>query len=192
MIPHRAGGDLMAAMTDKTPAKDSAAMDGGPVYRVKFNLIDKIESLSTDRIVAVKYVSLAEEYLADHFPTFPVLPGVMMLEAITQAAGWLLHHRTGFAKSMAVLKEAKNVKYGSFVAPGNDLKVDVEFAKETPTGASFKAVGYVSGETALQARVELAYFNLGDKQPELSAIDKRLMEHTKHRWSVLQQGSVTL
>ena len=81
--------------------------------RVKFNLVDKIEHLSDERVVAVKYVSLAEEYLADHFPTFPVLPGVMMLEAITQAAAWLLHRRTGFACSMAVLKEARNVKYGS-------------------------------------------------------------------------------
>ena len=57
---------------------------------MKFNLIDKIESISDDRIVASKQVSLAEEYLADHFPTFPVLPGVLMLEALTQAAGWLL------------------------------------------------------------------------------------------------------
>ena len=48
---------------------------------MKFNLIDRIEQISDERIVAVKYVSLAEEYLADHFPTFPVLPGVMMLEA---------------------------------------------------------------------------------------------------------------
>ena len=63
-----------------------------------------------------------------HFPTFPVLPGVMMLEAITQAAGWLLHRRHDFARSMAVLKEARNVKYGRFVAPGNYLRVDVEFA----------------------------------------------------------------
>lgn len=159
---------------------------------MKFNLVDKIELLSDERIVAVKYVSLAEEYLGDHFPTFPVLPGVMMLEAITQAAGWLLHHRTRFAKSMAVLKEARNVKYGHFVAPGNDLKVDVEFAKPTDAGASFKAIGYVAGETALQARVELAYFNLADKQPELAAIDARLMEHTKHRWQVLQQGRVEI
>jgi 3-hydroxyacyl-[acyl-carrier-protein] dehydratase len=104
--------------------------------RVKFNLIDKIELLSNDRIVGVKFVSLAEEYLADHFPTFPVLPGVMMLEAITQAAGWLLHHRTGFGKSMAVLKEARNVKYGQFVAPGNFLKVDVEIGLSWRTSTS--------------------------------------------------------
>src|SRR5256714_6097689 len=121
---------------------------------VKFNLIDKIVELSDQRIVAVKYVSLAEEYLADHFPTFPVLPGVLMLEAITQAAGWLLHHRRSFGRSMAVLKEARNVKYGSFVAPGNFLRVEVDFLKDTDAGgATFKAVGTVNDNSALSARV---------------------------------------
>jgi 3-hydroxyacyl-[acyl-carrier-protein] dehydratase len=160
---------------------------------VKFNLIDKVESISDERIVAVKYVTLAEEYLADHFPTFPVLPGVMMLEAITQAAGWLLHHRTRFGKSMAILKEAKNVKYGSFVAPGNFLRVEVEFLKQTDAGASFKASGSVNNDhPALSARVELAYFNLADKQPELANLDARLSEHNKARWNVLHHGRVAV
>ena len=159
---------------------------------MKFNLIDKIEHLGDDRIVGVKYVSLAEEYLGDHFPTFPVLPGVMMLEAITQAAAWLLHHRSGFAKSMAVLKEARNVKYGHFVAPGNALRVEVEFNKATDAGASFKASGTVGDKQALQARVELAYFNLAEKQPELAATDERLAEHNRARWNVLQQGKVAV
>jgi 3-hydroxyacyl-[acyl-carrier-protein] dehydratase len=159
---------------------------------VKFNLIDKVEALSDERIIAVKYVSLAEEYLADHFPTFPVLPGVMMLEAVTQAAGWLLHHRSGFAKSMAVLKEARNVKYGSFVAPGNLLRVEIELAKESPAGASFKAVGSVNDKQALQARVELAYFNLADKELELADLDARLSEHNRARWAVLSQAGVQL
>ena len=160
---------------------------------MKFNLIDKVESLSDDRIVAVKYVTLAEEYLADHFPTFPVLPGVMMLEAITQAAGWLLHHRTKFAKSMAILKEAKNVKYGSFVAPGNFLRVEIEYLKPTDAGgATFKATGSVNETSALSARVELAYFNLAEKQPELANLDQRLSEHNKARWTVLHHGRVTV
>jgi 3-hydroxyacyl-[acyl-carrier-protein] dehydratase len=163
---------------------------------VKFNLIDRIEHLSAERIVAVKYVSLAEEYLADHFPTFPVLPGVMMLEAITQAAGWLLHSRSGFAKSMAVLKEAKNVKYGTFVAPGQTLRVEVDLAKLTDTGgATFKAAGYTGSENALavQARIEIAYFNLADRQPELAGLDERLAQHNRARWSVLQaQSQVTV
>ena len=160
---------------------------------MKFNLIDKVESLSDDKIVAVKYVTLAEEYLADHFPTFPVLPGVMMLEAITQAAGWLLHHRTKFAKSMAILKEAKNVKYGSFVAPGNFLRVEIEYLKPTDAGgATFKAIGSVNETSALSARVELAYFNLAEKQPELANLDQRLSEHNKARWTVLHHGRVTV
>src|SRR3954469_11414241 len=160
----------------------------GPRRRMKFNLLDKIEAISDTRIVAVKHVSLAEEYLADHFPSFPVLPGVMMLEALTQAAAWLLHRRTSFAKSIAVLKEARNVKYGNFVAPGNALRVEVDFFKPTDTGAVFKAVGIVNDTQALSARIELSYFNLAEKTPELAILDKQLIDHTKTRWSVLHHG----
>ena len=156
---------------------------------MKFNLVDRIEHLSDDRIVGVKYVSLAEEYLADHFPTFPVLPGVMMLEALTQAAGWLLHHRTAFRCSMAVLKEARNVKYGRFVAPGGSLRLEVDLNKPTDSGATFKASGTVEGAQAVQARIEIAYFNLGDKQPALKEIDARLIENNRRRWAILQAQS---
>ena len=162
---------------------------------MKFNLVDRIEHLSDERIVAVKYVSLAEEYLADHFPTFPVLPGVMMLEALTQSAAWLLHRRNNFRCSIAVLKEARNVKYGTFVAPGGALRVDVELNKATDGGATFKATGTVGdgrggGEAvAVQARIELAYFNLGDKQPALAELDRQLTEHNRRRWAVLQAQS---
>ena len=156
---------------------------------MKFNLVDRIEHLSHDRIVAVKYVSLAEEYLADHFPTFPVLPGVMMLEALTQAAGWLLHHRTDFARSMAVLKEARNVKYGRFVAPGGSLRLEVDLSKATDTGATFKASGTVDGAQAVQARIELAYFNLADKHPSLAEVDQRLRDHNRARWAVVTAQS---
>jgi 3-hydroxyacyl-[acyl-carrier-protein] dehydratase len=159
---------------------------------LKFNLIDRIESLTDERIVAVKHVSLAEEYLGDHFPTFPVLPGVLMLEAMTQAAGWLLHKRRQFGKTITVLKEARNVKYGRFVAPGNFLRVDVEFFKDTDTGATFKAAGSVDNAPAVSARLELAYFNLADKQPEFAILDARLQTHTKKRFELLKHGSVSI
>jgi 3-hydroxyacyl-[acyl-carrier-protein] dehydratase len=160
---------------------------GAGVGSVKFNLIDKIELLTDERIVGVKYVSLAEEYLADHFPTFPVLPGVLMLEAVIQAAGWLLHHRTNFGRSMSVLKEARNVKYGNFVAPGNFLRVEVDLLKVVPTGgATFKATGTTGDSQAVQMRVELAYFNLAEKNPELAEIDARINEHNRRRWEILK------
>jgi 3-hydroxyacyl-[acyl-carrier-protein] dehydratase len=152
---------------------------------VRFNLIDKVEHLADDRIVAVKYVSLAEEYLGDHFPTFPVLPGVLMLEAATQAAGWLLHKRTDFSKSFAVLKEARNVKYGNFVAPGNFLRMEVEYTKPTETGAIFKATGTTGNAQAFSARIEISYFNLADKSADLASLDERITKHNKDRWQVL-------
>jgi 3-hydroxyacyl-[acyl-carrier-protein] dehydratase len=159
---------------------------------MKFNLIDRIESLTENRIVAVKQVSLAEEYLADHFPTFPVLPGVMMLEAATQAAGWLLHVQRNFACSLAVLKEARNVKYGQFVAPGDQLRIEAELLKPTEAGASFKITGMVGQKQSIAARIEIAYFNLASRDPAMAAIDARLQEHTRARWNVLKQASPSL
>jgi len=112
------------------------------------------------------------------------------LEALVQAAAWLLHLHHGFAKSVAVLKEARNVKYGQFVAPGDALIVDVQCIKYTDTGATFKATGTVAGVTAVTARLELAYFNLADKQPNMIDIDRRLIEHNRVRWALIDpQGS---
>ncbi len=152
---------------------------------LKFNLLDKIESITAERLTARKQVSLAEEYLADHFPTFPVLPGVMMLEAMTQACGWLLHHRGGFACSMTILKEAKNVKYAHFLSPGQSLVVDVQWVKSTDAGAIFKAAGTVDEQPAVTARLELAYFNLAQRDSAYAPTDAALIEHHKRRWQLL-------
>ena len=156
---------------------------------MRFHLLDEIESADATRLVAVKQVSLAEEYLADHFPTFPVLPGVLMLEAATQAAAWLLWTATDFSRSMAVLKEARNVKYGRFVAPGERLRMTVEKLKQTDGGATFKATGTVNDATAVAARIELAYFDLADRSPggaaALAATDLKLKAHHRRRWQVL-------
>jgi 3-hydroxyacyl-[acyl-carrier-protein] dehydratase len=163
-----------------------------PIFAVKFNLLDKIETLSETRICALKQVSLAEEYLGDHFPTFPVLPGVMMLEALTQAAGWIVHHRTDFKHSMVVLKEARNVKYGQFVPPGQALRVEVELLRHEGNSATFKASGSVAGQQALAARLELTCFNLADRQPELAALDRKLIEHTRQRYDALRASGAEL
>lgn len=159
---------------------------------MKFNLIDKIESVSAERLVGVKHVSLAEEYLADHFPTFPVLPGVLMLEAVTQAAAWLLHIRHDFGQSMAVLKEARNIKYGQFVAPGSALRVEVELTRDETGGGVFKATGTVGEASAITGRIELAYFSLADRNPQWAGIDRRLIEHNRSRWLALTQGRVAI
>ena len=64
---------------------------------MRFSLIDRIVELEPGvRITAVKSLTMAEEYLADHFPHFPVMPGVLMLEALTQAGAWLVRVERGF------------------------------------------------------------------------------------------------
>src|SRR6188472_826294 len=97
---------------------------------MRFKLLDKIRSFKPDtELSAVKNVTLTEEYLADHFPEFPVLPGVFMLEAATQAAAWLLRLSEDFSHSIIRLKEGKNIKYADFVPPGRTLTVAVSIIK---------------------------------------------------------------
>ena len=73
---------------------------------MRFTLIDRIVELEPGvQITAVKNLTMAEEYLADHFPHFPVMPGVLMLEAMTQAAAWLAR-----AREVTCLELAAQVK----------------------------------------------------------------------------------
>ncbi len=120
---------------------------------MKFLLIDQVLDRTPTSIVAIKNVTAAEEYLGDHFPGFPVLPGVFMLEALTQAARELLKDR-----GRLVLGQVKALRYGSFVRPGEALKVEVTLDKDHGDG-SFTMKGQASvvrvdgtGETAVSGR----------------------------------------
>ncbi len=97
----------------------------GIVAPMRFELIDRVVERSDDRLVAIKLVSRAEEYLQDHFPTFPVLPGVMMLEAMVQAGRALVSGRLDPGAAPLVLGEVRALKYGKFVMPGASLRVEV-------------------------------------------------------------------
>ena len=96
-----------------------------------FDLVDRVLEQSGERIVTIKLVSGAEEYLKDHFPTFPVLPGVFMLEAMVQAARKL----TVEGELPMVLGQVRALKYGSFVRPGMAMRVDVAKHKALQGGA---------------------------------------------------------
>src|SRR5713101_6670411 len=121
---------------------------------MRFHLIDRIVEVEPGRrLLAVKNLTLGEEYLADHFPTFPVMPGVLMLETLVEAGGWLLRISEDFRHSMIVLREAKNVKYGHFVDPGRQMVVTVEMLERTGNSASFKGKGETEWNQAVSARL---------------------------------------
>src|SRR5215470_20398298 len=120
---------------------------------MKFVLLDRITALEPGRsIVADKALSLAEEYLADHFPTFPVMPGVLMLEALVQSASWLVRATTDFSHSIVVLAEARNVTYKSFVSPGRRLTLEVDAIEAGESDWRFKGRGTCETQEMVRAQ----------------------------------------
>ena len=98
---------------------------------MRFDLVDQVLEKEEGRIVTIKQVSNAEEYLADHFPSFPILHGVLMLEAMVQAASELCS-KDG---QRLVLGQVKALKYGAMVRPGDRLRVEVIVKQTNPDGS---------------------------------------------------------
>lgn len=143
---------------------------------MRFWLLDKIEEFEPDvRLVASKQVTYSEEYLQDHFPEFPVLPGVFMLEAATQASAWLLRLSESYAHSIISLKEAKNIKYADFVKPGSRLDISVELMKKDDREATLKVVGKVGESTSLSGRLVVERYNLVDEDPSKAELDAQVL-----------------
>lgn len=139
---------------------------------MRFTLIDRISDLKPgESITALKVLSLAEEYLQDHFPRFPVMPGVLMLEAMYQASAMLVFLSEDFYHSTILLKEARNVKYADFVRPGETLVVHAELLKMDDSLATLKAKGVVAGEPAVSGKLVLERFNASDRLPQRAAWD---------------------
>lgn len=154
---------------------------------MRFILIDKVVSLEVGKqIRAVKNVSLSEEYLADHFPTFPVLPGVLLLEGLIESASWLVRRTENFAHSMILLEQARNVKYKSFLAPGSQIEYMVKARAIEENVSSFSGFGTSEGEVIIEARFALKHFNLADKDSAMAPVDAQVIESLKKRWELLR------
>lgn len=153
---------------------------------MRFFLVDRILELEPPkRIVGVKNLSLAEEYLADHFPAYPVLPGVLMLEALVQTAAWLVRASTDFEKNLILLREARNVRYGSFVRPGSQLVMDVSAVEIGADSSRFKAVGRCEDQVAVQARLVLEHLNVADADADRADIDAALRPFWRRQFQLI-------
>ena len=153
---------------------------------MEFTLLDRIvELVPGQRLRGVKALSLGEEYLQDHFPGYPVMPGVMMLEALVQSAAWLIRASTDFSCSMAILEVAENVKYSKFLSPGQQLETVVTQTSSEGGRYRFKGEGLVEGKTVLSARFVLHYFNLGDSFPSLASSDLTLIQNLREKFKIL-------
>jgi 3-hydroxyacyl-[acyl-carrier-protein] dehydratase len=153
---------------------------------MRFNLVDAIEEVQPAKLLrAVKHLTLGEEYLADHFPTFPVMPGVLMLQALVETGAWLVRRTGDFAHSVTVLREVRNIKYGSFMEPGKTLSLQVEIAESKDTLTTLKGKGETDGTSTVSARLVLESYRLGDKDPEMTKVDERIIDHLKQKFAWL-------
>jgi 3-hydroxyacyl-[acyl-carrier-protein] dehydratase len=121
---------------------------------MRFLLVDRITALTTEGIRGVKNVALSEDVLEHHFPGRPVMPGVLLLEALAQLAGWLEASSSDFERWFLV-DQVHRCGFYSFVLPGDQVELEV-----TPLGLAvegrraYRGVGRVEGEKRVAADLE--------------------------------------
>jgi 3-hydroxyacyl-[acyl-carrier-protein] dehydratase len=158
---------------------------------MRFNNVDRIEKWEAGKsLTASRTLTLAEEYLGDHFPGFPVLPGVLMLQSLVEASAWLWRFTSDFGHSVIVLREVKNIKYGTFMQPGHTMTVQTEWVKTEGDLATFKGKGAnEAGEQTVTAQFSLAAYSLKDRLKDGAERDQKLLAHWRERWNWLTRNS---
>ena len=122
-------------------------------HRYPMLLVDRVESLDPDKgIVAIKAVSMNEEYFQGHFPGRPIMPGVLQVEALAQAAGVLAVESLGLAGSgkLVYFMSIDNVKFRKPVEPGCLLRLEVEFLQKRSRVCKFAGRATLDGEIATE------------------------------------------
>ena len=110
------------------------------------------------------------------------------LAATSVAAGagaWLLRLSENFAHSIISLKEARNVKYADFVAPGQTLDVTVSLLKKDERFSTMKVEGRIGDRPTLSGRIILERYNLADRDPILHDTDERITQHFRRTQKLL-------
>lgn len=152
---------------------------------MRFVLLDEILELEPGRrALARKVFPPDDDYLADHFPGFPVVPGVLLTEAIGQTGGWLILHHLAFAR-LVLLVMVQHAKFRQIVLPGQEVQLEAEL--ETAGEVDFVARGRarVGRRTVAEARLVYRAFPL-PRDPEVAA---GLTEWARTTWARLRPGA---
>jgi 3-hydroxyacyl-[acyl-carrier-protein] dehydratase len=123
-------------------------------HRYPMLLVDRVEELVLDRsIAAIKAVSINEPFFAGHFPGRPIMPGVLIVEALAQAAGVLAVESLGLAGSgkLVYFMAIEEAKFRTPVEPGVLLRLEVEFVQKRASVCKFAGRALVDGKLAAQA-----------------------------------------
>ncbi|MDB5677162.1 3-hydroxyacyl-ACP dehydratase FabZ [Sphingomonas bacterium] len=144
--------DDTTAVTSIGPLDIKRVMAALP-HRYPMLLVDRVEELILDRsIVAIKAVSINEEFFQGHFPGRPIMPGVLQVEALAQAAGVLAVESLGLAGSgkLVYFMSIDGVKFRKPVEPGVLLRLEVEFIQKRSRVCKFAGRAMLNGEIATE------------------------------------------
>ena len=123
-------------------------------HRYPMLLVDRVEELIPDRsISAIKAVTINEGFFAGHFPGRPIMPGVLIVEALAQAAGILAVESLGLAGSgkLVYFMAIDGAKFRKPVEPGVLLRLEAEFVQKRATVCKFAGVARVDGKAVAEA-----------------------------------------
>ena len=134
------------------PALDIQAIRDILPHRYPMLLVDRIEELEAERIVGIKNVTVNEPFFAGHFPDFPVMPGVLIIEAMAQVAGVLvLSTIPDRANKLVLLASVDEAKFRKPVRPGDQLRIEMNLLKRKASIAKMSGTASVNGAVVAEA-----------------------------------------
>ena len=123
-------------------------------HRYPFLLVDRIVEMEAERIVGIKNVTVNEPFFMGHFPDFPVMPGVLVVEAMAQVAGVLvLKSIPDRDKKLVLLAAVENARFRKPVVPGDTLRIEMKVVKRKATVAKMAGRATVDGLLVAEAEV---------------------------------------
>lgn len=148
-------------MTDASPGVTlpvtTAEIERLLPHRYPFLLVDRVVEFEKDRrVLAYKNVTCNEPFFTGHFPGYPVMPGVLVVEALAQAGGLLTQLSRGEGEATEerfYLVKVDNAKFSRMVVPGDKLELDVELKRRIRNMAQYVGIARVDGEQAACAEI---------------------------------------
>ena len=123
-------------------------------HRYPFLLVDRIIEMAEKRVVGIKNVTINEPFFAGHFPGHPIMPGVLIIEAMAQVGGMLLLRGIPDRQSKVVyFTSLNNVKWRRPVKPGDQLRFELDLVQVRGTMARMRGVAMVDGEIVAEAEM---------------------------------------
>ena len=132
-------------------------------HRYPFLLVDRVLELEVERVLTLKNVTVNEQFFAGHFPGKPVMPGVLILEALAQSAAILALGIIGERRSLFMLTGVDKVRFRRPVVPGDQLKMEVRLVKHHQPLWKMRGEARVDDELAAEA--ELSAMEVEEQLP---------------------------